>query len=95
MTALITTDEFSQMKSNYERKIKELSDRADAIRGQCRATERDVKEFLDLSDAVFSVKCRFDLTAELVDKLIDKILVSHDKSFEVVFKFRDEMGCAA
>jgi hypothetical protein len=95
VSALITTDEFSQMKSDYEHKIKELSDRADAIRREKRATESEIKDFLNLSDAVFSVKCRFDLTAELVDKLIDKILVSHDKSFEIVFKFRDEMRCAA
>ncbi|GHU94554.1 hypothetical protein FACS1894208_05820 [Clostridia bacterium] len=95
MKELITTDEFSQMKSDYERKVKELSGRADAIRHEKRATESDIKDFLNLSDAVFSVKCKFDLTAELVDTLIDKILVSHDKSFEVVFKFRDEMGCAA
>ena len=31
-----------------------------------------------------------ELTAGMVDALVERILVSRDKSFEIVFRFRDE-----
>jgi len=92
VSGLLTADEFTQMKSDYEVKIAALSARADEIRNNKRETEQNASQYRDLASAVSAVIANDTLTAELIDRLVDKILVSPDKSFEVRFKFADEFS---
>ncbi|MDR0916423.1 MAG: recombinase family protein [Oscillospiraceae bacterium] len=92
VTAVITPDEFSDMKQSYESKIAALTSRADALQNERRELQRQLDEYRELSERVNSVECESDLTAELVDALIEKICVYRDKSFEVHFRFKDEFG---
>jgi DNA invertase Pin-like site-specific DNA recombinase len=89
VNGLLTADEFTQMKSDYEAKIATLSARADEIRNNKRETEQNASQYRDLASAVSAVIANDTLTAELIDRLVDKILVSPNKSFEVWFKFAD------
>lgn len=91
VSGFISRDEFVQMKSDYESKLSALSKRADELRNQRRELEKRTMDNFDLFDCISSVKYKSDLTAEIIDKLIEKILVRQDKSFEVFFRFEDEM----
>jgi DNA invertase Pin-like site-specific DNA recombinase len=95
MSGLITSDEFVEMKAGYEAKIAELSERANELRDVKRKTEDNVTEYRNLADAVSAVLADERLTKELIDRLVDKILVKPDKSFEIRFKFADVFGGAA
>lgn len=90
VSGLITQDEFVKMKADYEAKIEALSRRADEIRGRKREIKEQVSEYHDLADAVSAAISNDNLTAEIIDRLVDKILVHPDKSFEVIFRFKDE-----
>jgi hypothetical protein len=92
VSGLINADEFKQMKSDYEMKIAELSEKSDEIRNQKREAETRKNEYQSLENAVVSVLSNEILTADIIDKFVDKILVNPDKSFEVQFKFADIFG---
>lgn len=92
VSGLITREEFVDMKSDYETKIAVLSRRADEIRDILREMKEQVSEYHDLADAVSAAICDDTLTAEIINRLVDRILVHPDKSFEITFKFKDEFG---
>ena len=89
---VITRNEFVQMKTDYEAKITDLSSRAKEIRNSRRETEQKSKEYTDFTEAVAAVTANDNLTEEIIDKLVEKVLVNPDKSVEVYFKFADVFG---
>lgn len=90
VSGLITQAEFVQMKKDYEMKIELLHKQADAIRNSRHETKKRSIEFNDFADTVSSVTGNDSLTAEIIDKLIQKIHVSPDKSLDISFRFMDE-----
>jgi cell division protein FtsB len=89
---LLTPDEYTQMKSDYEAKIEALSRRADEVRAQSRKLDEEKSEYSGFADAVSAAIRKNELTAEIADALIEKISVSQDKSFEVFYRFNTELG---
>lgn len=87
---IISQDEFTQMKADYEMRISTLSCRADEIRNEQRNNEKQLANHLDISDAISAALNTGELTAELVDSLIDRIIVYPNKSFDIQFRFESE-----
>lgn len=90
VSGLITQDEFVRMKTDYEAKIEALSKQADAIRSRKYEAKAQAAEYRDLADAVSAAISDDSLTAEIINRLIQEIRVSPDKSFIVTYRFRDE-----
>jgi len=90
VSGLITKDEFIQMKAGYETKIEALPKQADAIRNRKYEAKSQATEYGNIADAVSAAVSDDTLTAEIIERLVQEIKVFPDKSFKVVFKFRDE-----
>jgi len=90
VSGIITTEEYVRMKADYEAKIALYSDRADEIRDAGRKLENCTSEYRVIHEAAEAVISSQSLSAEIVDRLVDKILVNPDKGFEVHFRFGDE-----
>ena len=89
---IITPDEYTQMKSGYEDKIRALSLRADDLRSQIRRLEEERNEYGGFAGAVSAAIHDGRLTADMADALIEKIIVMPDKSFEVFCRFDNGFG---
>lgn len=87
---LITADEFAAMKADYEAKIVALSKRADEIRTQRREGKSNREAYTEFADAASEAIAGNELTADVIDRLVERILVRRDKSFEIILRFRDE-----
>ena len=90
MGEIITANEFAAMKADYEGKIGALSKRADQLRAKRRERRHEQESYHDFADAVSEVLAEHELTADTAQRLVERILVRRDKSFEIVFRFRDE-----
>ena len=87
---VLTSDEYFTMKADYEEKIKsvsseiaELENEVDQLMGrleQYRAMEQDA-QMLERNHA---------LTVELIERLIDRIEITHDRDIHVTFRFKSE-----
>jgi DNA invertase Pin-like site-specific DNA recombinase len=86
----ITNDEYKEMKSAYESRIADLTKQEQNLREAARLAALETEKRGKAADSYGVLRSADDLTAEVVDKLIDKILVFHDKHIEVTFKFIDE-----
>ncbi|MDL2258455.1 recombinase family protein [Eubacteriales bacterium OttesenSCG-928-K08] len=94
VSGLLTPDEFVSMKADYEAKLEALSQEADAIRQQRRDQEAAAHDAFDTADATSQAVTENVLTADLIDRLVEKIQVRYDKSFEIQFCFEDgEVKC--
>jgi hypothetical protein len=90
VNGLITKDEFVQMKAVYEAKIEALSKQADEIRNRKYETKALASEYRDIVDAVSAAINNDSLTAEIIERLVQEIHISPDKSIDVTFRYRDE-----
>jgi DNA invertase Pin-like site-specific DNA recombinase len=90
VSGLITAEEYGDMKAEYNAKIAALTDRANELRNRKRFLEDKLSEYKSLSDAVAGLTCEHDLTAALIERTVDKILVYHDKSIEIRWTFTEE-----
>jgi site-specific DNA recombinase len=87
---LITAEEFVSMKADYEARIETLSNRADGIRAGRRGEKSTRQAYRDFADAASDALANHELSAEIIDRLVEKILVHRDKSFEIILRFKDE-----
>jgi hypothetical protein len=85
----ITKAEYKELKSSYEAKIAKLTEQENELREAARLAvlesarrEKAVENYGALHNAG-------ELTAEIVDARIEKIIVFTDKSIEISFKFYD------
>jgi len=87
MTQDITQDEYREMKVDYEAKISDLTAKETALRD--KLVKHIAKETATAKAALQlgGVRQLADLTAESLDKLVEKILVFEDRHIEVQFKF--------
>lgn len=87
VTGIITGDEYRQMRTDYEERISGKVNRAQELERRQNELEAQTTEYLILSDLTVSVKGKEDITAALIDRLIDKIEVFSDRRIEVTFTF--------
>jgi len=90
VAGVITAEEFSALKADYEGKIEALSRRADQLRAKRRERRNEREAYQDFADAVSEMLAEHELTADTAQRLVERVLVHRDKSFEIDFRFRDE-----
>jgi hypothetical protein len=88
----ITEDEYREMKRGYETKIAALTERVKQLCETARIQALESAKRAKAADSIGTVSGITDLTSEVVDALIDRILVFEDKRMEVRFKFSDEIA---
>ena len=90
VAGVITAEEFSALKADYEGKIEALSKRADQIRTQRRERASEQESYREFTDAVSDALSSKELTADTIHCLVERIQVQRDKSFEILLRFKDE-----
>jgi DNA invertase Pin-like site-specific DNA recombinase len=87
----LTQDEYRELRTGYEAKIVELTAKEKDLRDEM--VEAIVKETLVAKAAaqLGGVQQITDLTADILDQLVDKILVYEGMRIEVQFKYSDSL----
>jgi uncharacterized protein YeeX (DUF496 family) len=86
VSEVITVEEYSVLKAEYEHRIDELRERVATIEKERREIEKNTTDGLDLFEHLRRVTVRNDITAELVDALVERITINPDKSAKVTLK---------
>ena len=86
----ITDCEYKDMKSRYEAKIISLIEREKQLRDNAYIRVQNEKALSKAHKSVQTVSQISDLSADAIDKLIEKIHVYKDKRIKVKFHFMDE-----
>jgi hypothetical protein len=86
---VITQDDFTGLKAGYEDKIASLSKQVDSLRESISSKGRKASKFNSCVNAATVATQRNELSAEIVDALIDNIIVNKEKDFDVKYQIED------
>ena len=87
----ITDFEYKEMKSGYETKIAELTAREKQLRDNAHARIQQEKALSKVQESVQRIESVSDLTAEVIDKVVEKIVVHENNRITVKFRFMEEV----
>jgi len=87
----ISDAEYKDMKSAYESKIAALAERAKRLREEISIQAKREASLSQAHANVQKIEQVSDLTAEIIDKLVDRIQVCPNGRIGVKFSFLDEM----
>ena len=87
---VIDDSEYKSLKGHYEATIASLSERVKHLRESIHIRTQQEKTLSQAHKSVQTVERVSDLTAEIIDKLVEKILIHKDGRLEVKFRFLDD-----
>ena len=87
---ILTVDEYFDYKQKYEAKIEQLSEEVIQLDNGLKSIEKQIEQYRNLKQDAKSIKEDRELTAALIDRLIDRVELSPDNQITVKYKFRSE-----
>ncbi|MDD4509443.1 MAG: recombinase family protein [Oscillospiraceae bacterium] len=87
---VISSEEYFSFKKQYEAKISDAENELNLLERNSKTIELQQKRQKGLSNNLCDIRKKPELTAALIDRLIERIEVSHDKQISVRFRFQSE-----
>ena len=89
VTGILTRDEYSQMKADYEEKITAGIKRVQCLEEQQKDLETQVSQYSSLAEKLAGIHKDTALTAQFVEQLIERITVNGPKEINIRFRFEN------
>ena len=86
----LTKDEYITYKGKYEAKIEQLSEEVSHLEKGLKALDKQMEQHQALKRDSDDLRENRELTAALIDRLIDRVEVSKDKQITVRYRFENE-----
>ena len=87
---VLTKDEYFDYKEKYESRIADLSVEMEQLEDGLRTMDAQAEQHQALEQDAAQIKTDRALTGALIERLIDRIEVSHDKQITVRYRFQSE-----
>ena len=87
---VLTKDEYFDYKEKYESRITDLSVEMEQLEDGLRTMDTQIEQHRALEQDAAQIKTDRGLTGALIERLIDRIEVSHDKQITVRYRFQSE-----
>ena len=88
MTGVLDSEEYSQMKGSYERKIAECLERVQTLQREISELDNQASQYISLADRLKELERNPVLTAQLVEETIERVTVNSSTDIRIDFKFR-------
>ena len=87
---VLTKDEYFDYKEKYESRIADLAVEMEQLEDGLRTMDAQAEQHRALKQDAAQIKTDRALTGALIERLIDRIEVSHDKQITVRYRFQSE-----
>ena len=87
---VLTKDEYFDYKEKYESRIADLAVEMEQLEDGLRTMDAQAEQHRALEQDAAQIKTDRALTGALIERLIDRIEVSHDKQITVRYRFQSE-----
>ena len=87
---ILSKEEYITYKGKYESKIEQLSEEVAHLEKGLKALDKQVEQHRALKRDSDSLRENRELTAALIDRLIERVEVSKDKQITVRYRFESE-----
>ena len=89
---VLTSEEYFTMKKDYEAAIAKLSDEISTLENGLAVMDAQLAKYKELEQDAKVLEKDHTLTAALIDRLIERIEITHDKEISVSFRFKSEFA---
>ena len=87
---ILTNEEYFELKADYEESIRTLSGEIEALEKDMDALDSRLVRYRVMEKDAKSLTQDHALTAELIDRLIERIEIDHERNIHVTFRFKSE-----
>lgn len=87
---ILTSEEYFELKAGYEESITALSGDIEALEKEMNALDDQLVRYRAMEKDVKSLAQDHVLTAELIERLIERIEIDHERNIRVSFRFKSE-----
>ena len=87
---ILTNEEYFELKADYEESIRTLSGEIEALEKDMDALDSRLVRYRTMEKDAKSLAQDHTLTAELIDRLIERIEIDHERNIHVTFRFKSE-----
>ena len=87
---VLTSEEYFTMKKDYEAAIAKLSHEISTLENGLAVMDAQLAKYKELEQDAKVLEKDHTLTAALIDRLIERIEITHDKEIRVSFRFKSE-----
>ena len=87
---ILTSEEYSKLKADYEETIHILSGEIETLERNTDALDKQLASYRAMEKDAKSLAQDHVLTAELIERLIDRIEIDHERNIHVTFRFKSE-----
>lgn len=87
---ILTRDEYFSYKEKYEARIGQLAQEVEQLEKGLKSMDKQTEHYRTLARDAENLRQDRELTAALIDRLIDRIEISTDKQISVRFRFQNE-----
>ena len=87
---ILTNEEYFELKADYEESIRTLSGEIEALEKDMDALDSRLVRHRAMEKDAKSLTQDHALTAELIDRLIERIEIDHERNIHVTFRFKSE-----
>lgn len=87
---VLTSEEYFTMKADYEEKIQSVSSEIAELENEVAQLMARLEQYRTMEQDAQTLERNHALTAELIDRLIDRIEITHDRDIHVAFRFKSE-----
>ena len=87
---ILTGEEYFELKTGYEQSIHELSGGIEALEKSMDVLDSQLIRYREMEKDAKSLAQDHVLTAELIERLIERIEIDHERNIHVMFRFKNE-----
>ena len=88
--AILTNDEYFELKADYEHAINALSGEIEVFEKSMDSLDNQLARYRAMEKDAKTLAQDHVLTAELIERLIERIEIDHERNIHVTFRFKNE-----
>ena len=92
VSGVLTKAEYLEMKEDYRKKIIDAVEQVRKIQEYQQELEKQMQEYIILSDEFAKVNADTTLTGKMVDQMIERVVVNSPRDISVDFRFENNFG---
>ena len=87
---IVTGEEYLSLKEDYEKRMEVLTEDMAALNNEAAALDEQLARYRLMEEDAHRLESDRALTADLIERLIDRIQITHGHDIHVAFRFRNE-----
>ena len=91
VSGVISSEDYAEFKSDYTSKAEELKSEIDTINAEIEQLEKQQKQLTEARDCAKLFRESKTLSAELLNSLVERIEISHNREINIIFRGKESL----